>query len=86
MVLILHVSIAVISILLASYTLISPSMNKINFSYGTVMGTLVTGTYLVISSGSALLSACITGIIYTSIVTLAIHLAKIRLHSRSSKK
>jgi hypothetical protein len=85
MVLILHISIALFSILFATYTLVLPTKSRVSFAYGTVFATLATGTYLVVSTGSALLSACITGIIYTTIVSLAIHLAKMRLQAKTSR-
>lgn len=68
MTIVLHVLIALSSIAYAGYTFFAPSKNKLRVSYGMVALTLITGTYLVVSTGSPLLSACTTGLLYLAVV------------------
>lgn len=79
MIFLLHIAIAVSSVAFAGLTLASPSKKKINYSYGLVALTLTSGTWLVVSSGAHILQACITGLIYVSIVIAGIHLAQQKL-------
>ena len=62
----------------------SPSKAKLNVAYTLMASTLVSGTILVISSKSALLSACVTGLIYTSIVSVGIFAARHKLNTSNS--
>jgi hypothetical protein len=64
MMLILHVCIAISSILQTSYMLIAPSKLGLRISY-TLMGlTLTSGTYLILSTGTHMLEACLMGVVY----------------------
>lgn len=68
MLLILHVFIAIASILQASAGLVRPSQTQYRLSVSLVVATLVTGTALVISTSSPLIGSCVTGLVYLSIV------------------
>lgn len=83
--LIIHISIAILSILFASASLLRPTYNKLITSYISVGATLVSGTYLVLSTKSSMISACISGLIYTTIVVAALHMAERRLQSKKIK-
>ncbi len=78
MMVILHVAIALSSIVYATYLLFSPSDVKFYVSYGLVGLTLITGTYLVIVSGAPILSSCTTGLIYLAIVSTQLGIARAR--------
>ena len=69
MIVLLHVMLALGSIANATNLYFKPSKAKYTASYGLVGATLVSGTYLVISAGSPLLSSCMSGLIYLGIVT-----------------
>jgi len=69
---ILHVIIALVSIVYTGYTLLHPSKAKLNISYGLVGLTLLTGTGLVIANPSHMVSACFTGIVYLSFMALGL--------------
>jgi hypothetical protein len=69
MLLITHISIAILSLLATSYTFFVPSRAKLHTSYGLTAATIISGTYLVISTHSPLLSSCVTGLVYLGIVT-----------------
>ena len=72
MLILIHVILALSSIVSSSYSFIRPSKAKLNLTYGLAVGTLASGSYLVISTSSGLVSACVTGLIYLGIVSLGI--------------
>lgn len=79
MLLITHILIALTSVAWTSYVMVSPSRPKISGSWAMVAATLITGTALVVSSSQHILQACITGLIYTAVVTTGIVIAQRRL-------
>lgn len=72
MIIAMHVALALMSIIFTTILYFAPSQNKFKAAYILVGGTLLTGTYLVISRHSALLGACVSGVIYLTIVTIGI--------------
>jgi hypothetical protein len=68
MIVLLHVLIALSSIAYTTYLYFRPSKGKFYASYGLITATLVSGTYLVISTHSPLVSSCITGLVYLGII------------------
>lgn len=64
----MHILTALVSIIFTSYTYIYPAQNKIRVSYCLVTLTLSSGTYLVVSTKSNMLKACLTGLIYLAVV------------------
>lgn len=68
MILILHILIALASIVCSGYAFFSPSKSKLQVSYALTALTLISGTYLVISTHSPLLSSCVSGLVYLAIV------------------
>jgi len=72
MLLLTHIFIALISIVFTAITFITPSALKIRVSSWLVGLTLATGTVLVISTKSALMQACMTGLVYLGINLLGI--------------
>jgi hypothetical protein len=79
-----HVLIALSSIVLSGIALFAPSLFRMRLSCGLVALTLVSGTYLVISTHAKMLQACVTGIIYLGIVTAGLAGAYYRLAKISS--
>lgn len=79
MVLILHIIIALSSIVYTGYVLLKPTKRKINFSYSLVAATITTGTYLVILMPSHMVSACMSGLIYLAFVSVGLIFANKRL-------
>jgi hypothetical protein len=69
MIVLLHVLIALSSIAWTSYLYLAPSKHKFYAAYGLIAATLASGAYLVISTGSPLLSSCVTGLVYLGIVS-----------------
>lgn len=74
MIVLLHVIIAISSIGLASYTFFSPSVKKLFVSYGAMIATVASGTYLLLATPVDILKTCITGLVYLT-ATLAITIA-----------
>jgi hypothetical protein len=68
MVLILHIIVALSSIVASTASFLVPSKFKLRLTYGLTLLTLASGTYLVWSTHSPLLSSCITGLIYLGVV------------------
>jgi hypothetical protein len=77
MIVLLHVIIALSSIVLASYTFFKPSTKKLFVSYGLMIATVASGTYLLVGMGADILRTCLSGLLYltvTLIVTIATHI------------
>lgn len=79
MLLITHIIIALSSIAFTTLTYALPSKNKLRAAYGLVALTLGTGTWLVISTQSALLHSCMTGLLYLAVVSAGIVAARHKL-------
>lgn len=77
-----HVLIALASLAYTTYLFFSPSRAKLRLSYALVTATLASGTYLVFISGTHMLQACISGMLYLGVVCLLIILAGNKLTAR----
>ena len=84
MFIILHVIIALLSIVSATSSLIKPTKAKLRASYRLVGATIFSGTYLVISTHTNLLSACLAGLAYLSclsaLIAASYHLKTVAYH------
>ncbi len=81
MIVLLHVLIALSSIAFTTYLYFRPSKHKFYASYGLIAATLASGSYLVISTHSPMLSSCMTGLAYLLIVTAEL----VAAHYRAAK-
>ncbi len=72
MILLLHISVALISIAYTTYLWFSPSKAKFKVSYILVGLTLISGTFLVASQPAHMIQACTSGLIYTTLVSAVI--------------
>ncbi len=87
MIVILHVFIAVSSLMLATYTFIKPSRTLFLANYSFVAATVLSGAGLVWMEPSRMLHVCEVGLLYLAIVSLATVAARsrfIRVESKSS--
>jgi hypothetical protein len=84
MALLLHVTIALSSVLLTTYIFITPSKTTLRWSYSLVVMTLASGTYLVVSTGTHILQACLMGLLYCGISLLGLASAHRRLAMAAS--
>lgn len=79
MLVLMHVVVALLSIIWSTYLFFFPSKAKLYISYGLVGLTLGSGTILVLSTHAKLLQACLLGLGYTLLVSSAIALAQVKL-------
>lgn len=82
MLIVLHVLIAVTSILYGAISAIAPTKRRLHVSYGLVVATLASGTWLVVSLGSPILSSCVTGLLYLAVTCSGLIVAQRRLASQ----
>lgn len=67
MVLSAHILIALAGLGFATFMLFRPSQKGFYVSYCLLGGTVISGTYLVLSTGSHLIEACLMGLFYLGI-------------------
>lgn len=79
MIILIHVIIALTSLAFSGLAYFMPSKLKLRVSYGLIAATLISGTYLVVTLNSPLLSACVSGLIYLTVVVTATVAAQRRL-------
>ncbi len=79
MTLVLHILIALSSLAYTTYLFFTPSRAKLRLSYGLVAATLASGTYLVVSTHTAILQSCLTGLLYLGLDSLGILSARRKL-------
>lgn len=75
MIVLIHVTIALLSVLFSSVLLFKPSKKGFYSSYVLIGLTFASGIYLVISTHSGLLPACEAGLTYLVIVSILLFLA-----------
>ncbi len=80
----IHIIIALSSIALSTYLLISPSHSKIKASYTSIALTLLSGTALVITTPSTLVHMCIAGLFYCVGTVLVTRMAAHKLQNTAS--
>lgn len=79
MIVVTHLALALLSIGLTAYTYIVPSTSKIRAASMLAVSTLLSGIYLVASTGSGLLKPCLSGLAFLAIVGTGIALAQRKL-------
>lgn len=79
MIVLMHVVVALLGIVLSTYSFFQPSKASLRFSYTLIASTLISGTYLVVSTHSPLLQACTSGLVYIGVVSLGIIPARKKL-------
>jgi len=79
MIILIHVLIALTSIILASLAFFKPTIKKLMTSYGFVLATIASGTYLLISFPSHILQSCLVGLVYVTVVAGATAATHVRL-------
>jgi hypothetical protein len=82
MIILIHVIIALASIAIASFTFFKPTLRRLIVSYGFIIGTVATGSYLLVAFPSHILQSCLMGLAYLTIVTITTIFAHVRLRQR----
>lgn len=85
MILLMHILIALSSVAYTTYLYISPSPIKFKVSYGLIGSTILSGTYLVISTQANMVQACLTGLVYTGAMSLAVASAHRKFSTQKNK-
>jgi hypothetical protein len=75
MILVLHIAIALASIIATTRAFFRPSKAQFYSSYGLIGATLASGTYLVVSTHSPMIQSCVTGLTYLLVVSVGIFAA-----------
>lgn len=76
---ILHIAIAILSLIFAVVALVRPSMGQIKIVGATTIATLATGTIL-ITQGANILHVCLSGLLFTSLTVAAMLVSLRMLH------
>lgn len=74
-----HVIIALASIALSSFTFFKPTMKRLYASYGFIVATVASGTYLLVSTPSHILESCLMGLFYLTVVSIATIATHVRI-------
>ena len=85
MLLVLHVVIALTSIVWTGLAYFAPSTKKLNITYALIAATLASGTYLAITMHSPLLKSCMTGLVYLAVVLFETFAVRSRLAQATNR-
>lgn len=72
MLLLFHITIALTSLIASSLLYLTPSPRRFRLSFGLVVLTIISGTILTVSEPAHLMQACISGLVYISLVLILI--------------
>lgn len=78
MALLIHIIIAVTSVAFTTLLFVLPTRTKFRINYALIGLTLATGTYLVVSTNTSMLKACMSGLFYITLVTAGTVAARYR--------
>ena len=79
MILLVHILIAISSVILATIAFVNPSKKILYSTYVAITATLVSGTYLTVLRPNHLAQTCLTGLVYLSFVSTIAFLARRKL-------
>jgi len=80
---ILHIAIAVLSLILAATALIRPSLGQVKLVGATTIATLTTGAVL-IAQGASMLHMCLSGLLFTTLTVTAMSVSLRMLHRQQA--
>jgi hypothetical protein len=81
-----HVIIALASIALSSFTFFKPTMKRLYASYGFIVATVASGTYLLVSTPSHILESCLMGLFYLTVVSIATIATHVRIRRLATQE
>lgn len=79
MVILIHVIIALLSLGIASFVYFKPSIKRLAVSYLFILGTVGSGTFLLLSSPGNILKSCLVGLLYLTVVTIVTIATHVRI-------
>lgn len=80
MLLLIHISIALLGLGAAGFAYIKPSTTKINVSYGLLASTLLSGIMLIFVNQASILHTCVSGLTFTAIMYIGIAASQHKLN------
>ena len=83
MILPVHITIALFSVIYTAYIYFSPTKAKLRLSYTLVALTVATGTWLIVANPAHMVQACMTGLVYLAVEFFGIALARHKLATES---
>lgn len=83
MILMLHIFVALSSLVYTTYVFAAPSRSKLHLSYALLALTLISGTYLTVLHPSHLVSACMASFAYTVLTLGGTLLARRKLATQA---
>ncbi len=86
MIILIHVIIALTSIIVASVGLFRPSIKKFAVSYGFILATVASGTVLLVVNPSNILHTCLSGLGYLTIVSLVTIASHVRMRRLATER
>lgn len=86
MIVLLHVLIALAGIGVATYTFFKPSTKKLFASYGMMIATVGSGTFLLLTTPADILKTCLTGLFYLTVTLTVTIAAQVRLRTRVTSR
>jgi hypothetical protein len=84
MVLLVHILIALSSVAFSTLSIFAPSDKKIKINYAFLAATWISGFFLVFQSNVSFGHLCLSGILYTGVVSMNIYLTKRRLAAQEA--
>lgn len=79
MIVLLHVAIALLSVLYTGFVFMLPSHLRLNIAYGLVGLTIATGTYLTVMAPAHMVEACTAGLFYLAVMFVCISAVRRKL-------
>ena len=76
MILVVHILLAIASILYSIFTVFNPSSTKVKNIYILTSGTLLSGAVLIVTTPASFEKFCISGLLYIGIIALCIIFGK----------
>lgn len=86
MIIAIHVTIALSTLLLTTYNYFKPTKNKLTASYISISATLLSGSYLAFASSANILRTCVTGLMFVTVTSILTYYSYKKLNLLSSEK
>jgi hypothetical protein len=86
MIVLIHVLIALASVGVASFVFFKPSIKRLIVSYGFIIATVASGTYLIVSMSGDILRSCLTGLFYVTVVSIVTIASHVRLRKLAAQE
>lgn len=85
-ILILHIVLAITSLIVTGILIFSPSKRKINYTFLLFLGTLISGTYMIFTMNVNILVTCMEGLAFMAVVLGGIAIARKRIAKKEIQK